>query len=792
VQEVIQDAVRVQQLTDVEVVGLDQSSPFYVSKVPEDVCRRVLEILDEEAQWEYTEISMTEVAAFISFWEKKAALGHGRRWGSLSHEEKNEHVPQDLAGFLVARKQWMPLLDAQDRKVYFSDPGAEGRAACLRQVEDLSDGWISFLGLLLEYVPGLFIKCEHLVRDLVRSCDGRVEVTMSPGPKEETQDFLTEMCQRLLDPYPYEDILYGKKMHWGCLLHHMVQAADERYGEAWPKHLVITCSSQLDTLDLVTLQQESELIACVVCDDTHWCLLLAHRHMRQAVLYDGLDNKQCWETAAAVVSHLEERTKREHVLVRGQCPRQRDAWSCGHRVLAVLKWILQDTPQLWPFAVPKEFFSEDTLKQLSFKPQWDADSARPQWDADSARPQSDRGEAQDSTSSQEGVTLDALVASASASGKRELDPAPAANSRKRAKSAPKPKPKKPLSQRQMQKQGADLAMLAGVTWNQKFQQAHEEHNSPYPAGHWPAFCIKLYQDVRISCKGCRHLKDLIEQAKVDALQARQLHLSAPETHQQVVPADEQEDPAPPPEEAQPAVVHRGRGRPKAGTQPATLQSWLDANRPGVYDYKHGTWWYCNYCERDCNFQRQTLSGKKHTESHEKSRDHQRGAQRASRTAALSIEPTARHTCPGIPIGEGLTTLDELQDAAKTWVLHGQLQLKDLDESEAAAQALFHWRGDRLVIKSALEHLLPSPAPTPSPPPTLFRGRTLSPFCSSEVQDALGRVPCPTRRARYAGSWQMPPPCGEKSFAGPLVSTSRSMPGHLRRRFKLRERMHGTA
>ena len=234
----------------------------------------------------------------------------------------------------------------------------------------ISDDWVDFLGLLLTYVPMVFLRCAGEVRNLVRDRTAApVKVVAAKAEvRAERQAALEDLAQRLLAPYPYEDVVYGEKMHWGCLLRHMVAAATEAYGQDWPSHVIITCSSELDSLELVSLQHDTQLIACVICDETHWCLLLAHRSMRQAVLYDGLRSESCRNTAAAVVEHLQERTGQKHVLVRGDAPKQTEPWSCGHRVLVIFKWLFVDAPQVWPFAVPESLMTDDAFKALSSLP----------------------------------------------------------------------------------------------------------------------------------------------------------------------------------------------------------------------------------------------------------------------------------------------------------------------------------------------------------------------------------------------------------------------------------------
>ena len=150
----------------------------------------------------------------------------------------------------------------------------------------------------------------------------------------------------------------------------------------------------------------------------------------------------------------------------------------------------------------------------------------------------------------------------------------------------------------------------GFSFNKTFQVQHQKDKLPMPSGHWFEFCKALARDQAMKCKSCAHLRDRV-----------------------LVPADQVAE-AP---EDQPPAAYSGRGRPPANVQAPTLQAWLAANRPNIYEHVRTTWYWCSICAEEKNFHRLGMSGKQFVIAHEQCEKHSRGT-RSSGARALAGRP----------------------------------------------------------------------------------------------------------------------------------------------------------
>ena len=93
-------------------------------------------------------------------------------------------------------------------------------------------------------------------------------------------------------------------------------------------------------------------------DESHQALLLMRTSDMQPVLFDGLQKKELLDAAMAVSVHLFEHLDLMMDLkdlthadpVFGRCPKQYDNWSCGHRLILILKYIMEKCPDTVPLS----------------------------------------------------------------------------------------------------------------------------------------------------------------------------------------------------------------------------------------------------------------------------------------------------------------------------------------------------------------------------------------------------------------------------------------------------------
>ena len=147
-------------------------------------------------------------------------------------------------------------------------------------------------------------------------------------------------------------------LSWGGLLHALVEIAQGHFGKSWPAKLCLTLESnecQKEWLDLMP----GPLIFVVVCDPHHWAALAIARGEREAVLFDGKRNAVIRQKASEFLSGVSKKHNFRCDLSPASCSTQTESWSCGHRVLLALRYMLQDSP--WPPDIPAAGFNYAAL-----------------------------------------------------------------------------------------------------------------------------------------------------------------------------------------------------------------------------------------------------------------------------------------------------------------------------------------------------------------------------------------------------------------------------------------------
>ena len=213
--------------------------------------------------------------------------------------------------------------------------------------------------------------------------------------KPEAEDFYEDVVAQLLQPYVAEEdrafaeggrglcsleilrtsslaffcsqVQMGEMLSWGGLLHAIVQVAEEHLGACWPSKLCLTLESNESTKRWLDLMPEAALIFVVVCDPNHSAALAIARGEQEAFLFDGKHNAQIRKRASDFLSHVSKKHNFQYKLSMETCATQTESWSCGHRVLLSLRYVLRtwaSPDSRWPPEVPAAGFNYTALTSV--------------------------------------------------------------------------------------------------------------------------------------------------------------------------------------------------------------------------------------------------------------------------------------------------------------------------------------------------------------------------------------------------------------------------------------------
>ncbi|CAE7230860.1 unnamed protein product, partial [Symbiodinium sp. CCMP2456] len=353
------------------------------------------------------------------------------------------------------------------------------------------------------------------------------------------------------------------------------------------------------------------------------------------------------------MSHVNQRQQCAAAALRGDFPKQQDSWSCGHRLVLAFQYLLSSLVDgCWPPAMPASEFSDEAIRDFCDGPE---EREEPEDEEDRPLVKKPR--------------LDSSGAAAA--------PKPAAAESK-ADGNPAPQKRRKLSQKEQDEvdaqKGRELFTAKKMSYEKHFQSAHHSEKQPVGKGHWRVFLLALARDQRLTCKTCSSLRDMVLLPEPSESSQRS---------QQLVPQDTE-------------TAYSGKGRPRTGQDGKRLQPWLEQHRPGIYRPVRGSWFFCEWCQKEVNFHRPGLSGLKYLRDHENSKGHQDPAlPRCSVVAAV-----AGKDCQGILVGSGQCDgLDRLEDSLRVWVSHGLIQCTTTDPLDPAYSFQVSWLENQLVVKS---------------------------------------------------------------------------------------------
>ena len=133
-----------------------------------------------------------------------------------------------------------------------------------------------------------------------------------------------DLQRELLRPWKSAVPEEGAKLHYGAVLHALVQHATESFGPTWPNDLIILCTSACERQDLLTLQRGAKRLVGVLCTETH---CFAQKGCPQVLLADGLEEAGILEAARAFLLHLADRWPGQYNIEVMPQLRQNDGWS---------------------------------------------------------------------------------------------------------------------------------------------------------------------------------------------------------------------------------------------------------------------------------------------------------------------------------------------------------------------------------------------------------------------------------------------------------------------------------
>ena len=108
------------------------------------------------------------------------------------------------------------------------------------------------------------------------------------------------------------------------------------YQDIWPSHVGVLSADDEERSDCLDLQQHCRLLLVILQSACHWALMAVCKGSdgtAKALLYDTLEDEDCFNHGAAVLLYLQEKAwlRTPAKLARATVPRQPDGWSCGHR-----------------------------------------------------------------------------------------------------------------------------------------------------------------------------------------------------------------------------------------------------------------------------------------------------------------------------------------------------------------------------------------------------------------------------------------------------------------------------
>ena len=271
----------------------------------------------------------------------------------------------------------------------------------------------------------------------------------------------------LLRPWPKQTALAHQQLHWGTILHGLVECAKNYCGQTWPESVILLSASAAQTAELVSLQANAELVLAVLSNNHHWALLALKKGCPKCLLLDALKDPEISLAADAFLVYMASHWLQRLELWQLDLPAQETDWECGQRVIVTADAILASVfehREPWP---PALFDSPPKKAALKREPTFEAPSTPPR-------------------ATRRKLPEGSPVHAKPLAGKH-------ASRKPRQKKATK-KELKTKALKQLQEKGLSFT---------EFQNQHSEFKKDCAKGHYEQFLLALARRENLTCKACQ-------------------------------------------------------------------------------------------------------------------------------------------------------------------------------------------------------------------------------------------------------------------------------------------------
>eukprot|EP00435_Cladocopium_sp_Y103_P049707 s221_g15.t1 len=623
-------------------------------------------------------ISCMEAAAFLNF-QESGVEKPGVAWRKLTEAEKTAWIPDESESQCDA---WTYISNMPDWREEF-----------------LWTGWPVLCNVEFNYLPKwrpkpscATIPEESLVR--IQELAARYRSHWNLDFHFQPGDFGGDLVRHVMNIYEWGPYRLNVRISLGQIMHGLAHVVTQHWGEHWAQDITLLSWSQAQRHDPVSLMKYMRVALVVLHTETHWALLIFLRGKSLAVTYDGQSHKEILDLSLTLGHYFEEELGGQVKAQFARVPPQEDEWSCGHRCVLhaehALKFLAKNKWTDLPLEVPRDAVSADKFESLchleAFLPpscpiartkSLPAEPAKKKLKVEAREADCEAVEACRAVVPHEEVPEKA----AGPVGDGE-EPAP---KKRRTRKSDSSDELKDLEKRLEQK---------GFSHNVEFQKEHMKLNIQPKRGHWQLFLRNFKDDRSIGCAACRVCRG-IARRKLDCEgEAEEIEAENVEAEPEV----KEEKP-----QQLPFLGGRKRGRPRKGQSWEGLASWIEKNRPNIYqcaDAENHVW-LCRLCNCTLKCQRDgiTFISKRELRGmhQDKVKLMELGAENAPKEEPLPLRP-----CTGADIlveDSFVPQLFAAKQSVQIW-LHGGMPFVLAEKGKCPLQnVIFRHMADRLIFKS---------------------------------------------------------------------------------------------
>ena len=710
------------------------------SGIAVDVRQRLFGSLHSQTRRECAEISLMEFAAIMRYYTSGEGQ-KGRPWLSLSRAAKVQWLPDNALTFLQSNR---PAVWADYISCYGEGELRSAESLCRPAAASLDASDEAVLQSLCQRFPGedwrqLLVDSDQPHLGSVSQVQPKLEpdamkVKREPeeSPKSSVPTLKSEMQDRPLlsvaapvhvttetvDASYADQPVVTSKMLEGLLfrglpaytpiaasmlniaqvMRGIVASARGIFGDRWHEHVCLLDCGNEGYSSMLGWQFQVPVLIGLLYSRSHWSLLTIDRRAKPplAATYSGVPDDECQDLALTFLMHVVEKgwLSRLPPIHEASVPRQKDAWSCGHRAILAADYILSAVEEgaAIPVALGPDEISADLIKALIHRAEQCSRASRAGSLATANNQPAVEGEDEDEEEQQ---TVASLVPSTPPRVRPNLPAddamSPAAVSNKstprrrvsraagsRAPSQPAASAKKACKKPRLTKKDESMQLreataaceLQGINHN-VFQSRHRSSQAAMESGHWKVFlqCV-LDAEKPLLCHVCKELRACVLGEVAEA--------SAAASSQQIVPRDGGNNSEP---------VHTA-GRPKKGEVRWSLHKHIAKEAMDVYRQTPESFvansfkYHCLACKRDIKFRSQTCSERLF--AHERVDKHKQGLARLrgsvpQEAQLVQQEESSSRDCPGVSSKDKTLPLHPVAETLAIFTQAGQPTWKYADQ-----------------------------------------------------------------------------------------------------------------